>query len=183
MKCSAFIATSLDGYIATNDGQVDWLHSAGNGSKDGGDLGFGAFIDKVDCMLMGRKTFDTIAAMNLTEEQWPYKETAIWVLSSTLTQRPASIPVDVNFTSDDLPELLDNLQAKGYQHLYADGGSVITQLIELKRLDDLCITMAPILLGSGIKLFGHLSTPINLSQASATAFKSDFVQYHCNLSY
>ena len=74
MKCSVYIATSADGYIATPDGGVDWLHSAGNSEADMGghaDMGFVAFMASVDCMVMGRKCMEMISNMNLPPEQWP----------------------------------------------------------------------------------------------------------------
>jgi len=90
MKCSVYIATSADGYIATPDGGVDWLHTAGNleaymGSED---MGFKAFIDSIDFMIMGRKCMEMISSMNLTPEQWPYGEIRIIVLSNTVNEPP-----------------------------------------------------------------------------------------------
>jgi dihydrofolate reductase len=70
MKCSVYIATSADGYIATPDGEVDWLHTAGNLDADMGDedMGFHDFMDSVDCMVMGRKCMEMISNMKLTSE-------------------------------------------------------------------------------------------------------------------
>ena len=87
MKCSVYIATSADGYIATVDGGVDWLHKAGNSAADMGnnpDMGFNAYLDSVDCMIMGRKCMEMVSGMNLTPEQWPYGDITIIVLSKTV---------------------------------------------------------------------------------------------------
>lgn len=74
MKCSVYIATSADGYIATHNGGIDWLHTAGKPEADmskNPDMGFNDFISSVDCMIMGRKCMEVISAMNLTPQQWP----------------------------------------------------------------------------------------------------------------
>ena len=75
MKFSVFIATSADGYIATPEGNVDWLHTSGNQDADmsvNPDMGFNEFIASVDCMIMGRKCLETLSGFNLNQEQWPY---------------------------------------------------------------------------------------------------------------
>ena len=90
MKCSVYIATSADGYIATHEGGVDWLHTAGSSEADmsnNPDMGFNDFIASVDRMIMGRKCMDAISSFNLTPEQWPYGETKIYVLSKWQKQR------------------------------------------------------------------------------------------------
>ena len=69
MKCSVYIATSVDGFIGTKDGSVDWLHTAGNGKVITGknaDMGLNDYLSSVDCMIMGRKCMDMISSMNLT---------------------------------------------------------------------------------------------------------------------
>ena len=74
MKCSVFITTSADGYIATEDGGVEWLETAGNANAEMGenaDMGFNRYIASVDCMIMGRKCMEKISSFNLTPEQWP----------------------------------------------------------------------------------------------------------------
>ena len=186
MKCSVYIATSSDGYIATLDGAVDWLHTAGNPEADLGDdadMGFGAFINSVDCMIMGRKCMETISSMNLTPEQWPYGDLHIVVLSNTVKEPPDNLQGKVEMFSGDLPDLLNQLESKGLQHAYIDGGSTITSFIKLKLIDEMTITRAPILLGSGIPLFGKLDHPVKLVKAEATAFPNDFVQIKYVVNY
>ena len=85
MKCSVYIATSADGYIATTEGAVDCLHRSGHSEADMGDnpdMGFGAFMGTVDCMIMGRKCMEMISSMNLSPEQWPYGDIHAYVLMS-----------------------------------------------------------------------------------------------------
>ena len=186
MKCSVYIATSLDGYIATPDGGVDWLHSTGNPEadlEDNSDMGFGNFISTVDCMIMGRKCMETISNMNLTPEQWPYGDIHIVVLSNTLKAPPENLAGKVEMFSGELPDLIKKLESKGFGHAYVDGGSTITSFINQKLIDEITITTVPILLGEGISLFGKLNNRVKLEKAEATAFANDFVQTKYKTNY
>ena len=186
MKCSVFIATSADGYIATIEGAVDWLHTAGNPEADRGDnadMGFGAFMASVDCMIMGRKCMEMISSMNLPPEQWPYGDIDIVVLSNTLTTPPDNLQGKVAMFSGEITDLLKELESKGLKHAYIDGGATITSFLNLKLIDDMTITRAPVLLGGGIPLFGKLDHQINLINASATAFENDFIQIKYQVHY
>ncbi|MEO1085917.1 MAG: dihydrofolate reductase, partial [Acidobacteriota bacterium] len=87
MKCSVCIATSVDGYIATTDGGVEWLETAGDPDADMGadpHMGLVEFMDSIDCMVMGRKTMEKLSSFELTPEQWPYGDLRIFVLSQTV---------------------------------------------------------------------------------------------------
>jgi dihydrofolate reductase len=185
MKCSVYIATSADGYIALPDGGVDWLHTSGNLEADMGDedMGFQKFISSVDCMIMGRKCMEVIASMDLTSEQWPYGNMRIVVLSNTVKEPPESLRGRVNMYSGSIPDLMLALENEGFNHAYIDGGSTITSFINLKLIDQMIITKAPILLGEGIPLFGKINHRPKLENAETTAFKNDFVQVKYNVSY
>ncbi len=185
MKCSVFIATSGDGYIATPNGGVDWLHTAGNLNADMGeeDMGFKSFMNSVDCMIMGRKCMEMISSMNLTPQQWPYGNLHIVVLSNSITQPPKNLQGKVEMYSGDICELIKSLEGKGYKHAYIDGGTTITAFLNLKLINDMTITKAPVLLGEGIPLFGKLHNSIKLQQAQSTAFKNDFVQLKYRVNY
>ncbi|CAH0992541.1 putative protein YyaP [Sinobacterium norvegicum] len=186
MKCSVCIATSADGYIATIDGGVDWLHSAGNSEADMGDnpdMGFSAYMASVDCMIMGRKCMEMISSMNLTPEQWPYGDTHIVVLSHTIKTPPVNLKGKVEMFSGEITDLVKKLEKKGLKHAYIDGGSTITSFLNLKLIDEMTITRAPVLLGGGIPLFGELDSPIKLINSKATAFANDFIQVEYRVNY
>ena len=186
MKCSAYIATSVDGYIATLDGGVGWLHTAGNADADmssNPDMGFGEFIGSVDCMVMGRKCMDVISSMNLTPEQWPYGDIHIVVLSNSIKEPPKNLSGKVEMFSGEIPDLVKQLEEKGFKHAYVDGGSTITSFLNLRLISDMTITKAPVLLGDGIPLFGKLDACIALEGSKATAFPNDFVQIKYSVSY
>lgn len=186
MKCSVYIATSTDGYIARKDGSVDWLHSAGNSQADMGshaDMGFAEYISSVDCLIMGRKCMEMIASMDLSPEQWPYGDTRVIVLSNTLKQAPTNLQDKVEMYSGELTALIAMLESEGHQHAYIDGGATIQSFLNLKLINEITITRAPVILGEGIALFGKTATDINLTQASAIAFANDFVQVNYQVSY
>lgn len=186
MKCSVFIATSTDGYIATEDGDVNWLHTAGKQDVDMGDnsdLGFKKYIDSVDCMIMGRKSMEKIASFSLPIEQWPYKNLSIFVLSSTLTEIPSGIHGPTEIYNGDVPTLLEKLSNKGFKHAYIDGGSTITSFLNLGLIDKMCITLAPVILGKGKPLFGTLQKQIKLDTISAIAYPNNFIQTNYTVVY
>ncbi|MCK6264449.1 dihydrofolate reductase family protein [Vibrio sp. ZSDE26] len=186
MKCSVFIATSFDGFIATKDGGVDWLHSCGNQVAEMGDhadMGFFNYMASIDCMIMGRKCMEKIASMNLTDEQWPYGDTRIIVLSNTLSEAPDNMKSRVEMYQGDIKALVNKLESEGFSHAYIDGGTTIQAFLQLELINELIITRAPLILGQGIPLFGPTSRPIKLEQASAKAFPNDFIQVRYKVSY
>lgn len=186
MKCSVFIATSVDGFIAKTDGSVDWLHSSGNGKTlpdKHADMGFNDYITSVDCMVMGRKCMETISNMNLTPEQWIYGNLKIIVLSNTLKEAPANLKDKVEMYSGDIKTLILNLKNQGYKHAYIDGGTTIQSFINMKMITEMTITKAPILLGEGIPLFGRIVQPLKLENTKAIAFENDFLQMKYTVNY
>jgi dihydrofolate reductase len=186
MKCSVFIATSADGYIATDDGGVEWLESVGNPDVDMGelaDMGFGSYIADVDCMVMGRKCMEKISSFNLTPEQWPYGDRRIIVLSNTVVEPPANLIDKVEMYSGDIPTLISQLEKSGFKHAYIDGGTTITAFINLQLINELIVTLAPVLLGGGLPLFGKTYKQIKLGDAQAKAFPNDFIQIKYTVSY
>eukprot|EP00919_Chromeraceae_sp_WS-2016_P080015 GHVR01189309.1.p1 GENE.GHVR01189309.1~~GHVR01189309.1.p1 ORF type:complete len:186 (-),score=14.95 GHVR01189309.1:46-603(-) len=185
MKCSVYIATSVDGYIATLDGGIDWLNTAGNLAAEMGneDMGFKAFMDTVDCMIMGRKCMEVISSFNLTPEQWPYGDTKIYVLSQSMKEPPENLCGKVEMYSGDITKLINQLASKGYKHAYVDGGATITSFINLKLINEMVITKAPIILGEGIPLFGKINHIIKLNNSEAIAYPNDFIQVRYAVSY
>lgn len=185
MKCSVYIATSVDGYIATPDGGVDWLHTSGNLEADMGseDMGFQYFMDSVDCMIMGRKCMEMISSMNLTPEQWPYGDVRIVVLSNTVKEPPENLREKVEMYSGDIQELILKLESSGFKHAYIDGGSTITSFVNLKLINEMTITKVPVLLGEGIPLFGKINKSVKLENAEASAFPNDFIQVKYSVNY
>ncbi|MBY6210221.1 dihydrofolate reductase family protein [Microbulbifer agarilyticus] len=186
MKCSVFIATSADGYIATEDGGVDWLQESGNQAADmtdNPDAGFSAFMASVDCLIMGRKCMEVISSMNLSAEQWPYGDIPIVVLSKTLPEPPANLRGKVEMFSGEIDQLIQELEERGLRHAYVDGGTTITAFLNKQLINEMIISVAPVLLGAGIPLFGRLDRRIDLSDAGAAVLANGFIQVSYTVSY
>lgn len=186
MKCSVFIAASEDGYSATKKGEVGWLEQAGKPDADMSkcaDMGFAQFFESVDCMIMGRKSMETLSSFDLTPEQWPYGNIPIYVLSSTITEAPDNMQNKVQMFSGEVSDLLASLTSKGLTHAYIDGGAVISAFLDKQLINEMTITRAPILLGDGIPLFGKQNKSIKLQNAQSIAYPNDFVQVKYTVSY
>ena len=186
MKCSVFIATSADGYIATKDGGIEWLETSGNPDEDMGehaDMGFNRYRASIDCMIMGRKCMDKLASFNLSDEQWPYGDTRIFVLSNTLNFAPDNLSDKLEMYSGEIPTLISRLEKEGFHHAYIDGGSTITSFINLGLINEMTITRAPVFLGEGIPLIGKVNQPIKLEAAQAEAYPNDFIQVKYKVNY
>jgi len=171
LHCSVFIATSLDGFIARPDGSIDWLESASSGT-DGEDFGCKAFMDSVDALIMGRNTFEKV----LSFPDWPYGDKPVVVLSSSLETRPDSVPDSVTLTSGSPQQIVERLMSEGMESFYVDGGVTIQRFLRAGLIDELTITLIPVLLGSGIPLFGPLDSDISLELVSSESFPCGFVQ-------
>jgi dihydrofolate reductase len=169
VKASAFLATSLDGFIARPDGGLDWLEMPATND----DHGFGAFMESIDALVMGRNTYDIVDSMDVA---WPYGDTPTFVL----TNRPLEIPEDLKgvIEARDVapPALVEELDRLGHRHLYVDGGATIQSFLDAGLLDRITITTLPILIGEGIPLFGPLADDVELSLVSTVAFTSGLVQ-------
>lgn len=186
MKCTVFIATSVDGFIAKSDDSVDWLQTAGDLNADMGDqadMGMNKYMSTVDCIIMGRKTMDVISKMNLSPEQWPYGNTRIIVLSRTLTIAPENMRERIELYSGDLTVLVAKLEQEGFSHAYIDGGSTIQAFLKLELINEITITRVPILLGEGKPLFGKIGKDVKLVEATAVAFPNGFVQVQYGVCY
>jgi dihydrofolate reductase len=186
MKCSVFIATSADGYIATEEGGVEWLEMAGKANVDMGDqsdMGAKNYMASFDCMIMGRKTMEILSSFNLTPEQWPYGDARIIVLSNTVKEVPENLKDKAEIYSGDIPALIAQLESEGFSHAYIDGGTTITSFLNLQLINEMTITHAPILLGAGKPLFGKTFKHIKLESAQAIAYPNDFIQIKYQVNY
>ena len=175
MKVSVYIATSVDGFIARENGDLDWLPGSREG--DSGeigdeDYGYQEFMDSVDVLVMGRNTYEAVLGFG----QWPYGSKRVVVLSSTPVQIPDGLAETVASRSCSPAELVKDLSKSGVTHLYIDGGKTIQGFLEAGLIDEITITRIPILIGNGIPLFGPLSTDSKLAHIETRSFDNGFVQ-------
>jgi dihydrofolate reductase len=164
-----YIAASIDGYIATPDGGVDWLHEVPNPDND--DYGYSEFVESIDALVMGRNTFEKV----LTFGEWPYQK-KVFVLSSSLTQIPEELKGSVEILCGSLSEVLSEIEIQGFRNLYIDGGKLIQSLLSEDRIDELIVTRIPVILGSGIPLFGKLRATLRFKHIDTTIHNNALVQ-------
>lgn len=169
MNASVFIATSLDGFIARPDGNIDWL---GEPSGDEEDHGYEAFMASVDYLVMGRNTYEKVLSFGIP---WPYTKPVI-----VLTNRPLEIAdemaASVEAMSGSPAEIVARLKERGASHLYIDGGKTIQDFLSAGLIQRLIITRIPILLGTGIPLFGDLPHDIRVRHVATGTFRGGLVQ-------
>ena len=165
-----FIATSLDGFIARGNGDIDWLPGL---STDGGDYGYGAFMDCVDGIVMGRGSFEKVAGF----AEWPYPKQVV-VLSRTLVEADLPIALAGRVRISELvpQDLMQELGSLGWRAAYIDGGKVIQSFLRAGLITEITITRIPTLIGEGIPLFGTLEKDIALTHQKTTAYPSGLVQ-------
>lgn len=141
-----YIATSIDGYIAKSDGGIDWLNEIPN--PDNSDYGFTDFMNRIDGILMGRSTYEIVMDYGV----WFYTK-PVYVLSNTWTELPGKWAHKAQLIKGDTVEVVKTLNQQGINNIYVDGGKTIQSLLAADMIDEMIITLIPIVLGSGIPLF------------------------------
>ena len=172
IRCSVFIATSLDGFISRADGSIDWLERANATIPAGEDCGYSACFSSIDALVMGRGTFELVR----TFPEWPYGQTPVYLISRTLAHLPEGSPSTVTLTAESPTELVERLASEGFRHLYVDGGRTIQSFLGAGLIDELTITVIPVLLGAGRPLFGPVWADVQLELISTRAYEFGFVQ-------
>jgi dihydrofolate reductase len=167
MRCSVFIATSLDGFIAREDGSLDWLPPGG-----GEEHGYTEFMSGIDVVVMGRMTYETVLGF----DAWPYIGTRVVVLSN----RPlaSATPEGAVFeTMSGAPaDIVSRLAGRGLRHAYVDGGITVQRFLAAGLIQRLTITRIPVLLGRGIPLFGAVPRDIRLDHVATRSYEGGMVQ-------
>jgi dihydrofolate reductase len=167
VRASVFVGTSLDGFIARRDGALDWLPAGG-----GEPHGYDEFIATVDAIVIGRNTYETV----LSFDAWPYGTKPVVVLTS----RPETVKPPDGAVCDAMAgspaEIVARLEARGLRHLYVDGGVTIQRFLEAGLIQRLIITRVPVLIGTGIPLFGPLSRDVRLEHVATRSLASGLVQ-------
>jgi len=166
LKTSVFVGTSLDGFIARANGDLDFLPPGG-----GEPHGYDEFMASVDALVIGRKTYETV----LSFDAWPYGEKLIVVLS-TSPLAPAPHGAVVEHMLGTPADIVSQLAARGIQHIYVDGGITIQQFLQAGLIQRLIITRVPVLIGVGIPLFGALRSDIALRHVATRQYSSGLVQ-------
>ena len=167
-KLVLFIASSLDGYIATNDESLEWLYRV----EGEGDNGFSEFYNTVDTIIMGKKTYDWILNQDLKE--FPYKNKDCYVF----TRSSAENNENVKFINGDITDFINNLKAQDGKNIWiVGGGQLLHSFIQRGLVDEFILTIAPTLIGNGIPLFRKGEYQLELSLKRMRNF-NQFVELH-----
>lgn len=172
IRCSVFVATSLDGFISRSNGDIDWLNEANRSVPPGEDCGFAAFFRSVDALVMGRLTFEQVLAF----EHWPYDGKQLIVLSRSLSALPSGVPSSVSLSNESPKALLERLEGLGVSHVYVDGGQTVQAFLNEGLIDEMTLTLIPIVLGEGKPLFSAHGREARVELVSCHAFPFGFVQ-------
>lgn len=163
-----FIATSLDGYIATKEESLEWLFKV----EGEGDNGFSEFYETVDTVLMGKKTYDWVMKQDI--EEFPYKNRECYVFS-----RSAAEDTDnVRFVNEDVTNFVRKLKKQEGKNVWiVGGGELLHSFVQENLVDEFIITVAPTIIGKGIPLFREGDYQLGLSLKGVRNF-NQFVELH-----
>ena len=171
MKTVAYLAVSLDGYIADKNGGVDWLNEIPN--PDQSDFGFAEFMQSVDAIVMGANTFRVVQSSGV----WPY-EKPVFVASSSIKEAPKGYEDQISLVQGEAREILADICELGHKRIYIDGGKLIQNCLQAGILDEIIITHIPIILGSGIPLFVEFENSIHLEHKGTKVIGVGLVKSH-----
>ncbi|MBF0193732.1 MAG: dihydrofolate reductase [Magnetococcales bacterium] len=175
MRTSVYIAVSADGFIARQNGDLDWLPGADGSDPDSiEDYGYKEFSASTDVLVMGRLSFEKI----LTFGEWPYKDKKVVVLSSKPDNIPQALKDFVQWKNSSPPDLIKELSLQGFNHVYVDGGKTIQGFLFNGLVQQIILTKIPVLIGEGIPLFGPLAGDVLLKHIKTQSYPSGFVQTH-----
>ena len=163
-RVRVFIASSLDGFIAGVDDDLSWLPPIP--SEPGHDFGYGAFMAEVGALLMGRRTFDVVLGFG---GEWPYGERP--VLVATHRALPSG-PASARAVSGSIDELITSaLAAADGRDVYIDGGALIRQALDAELIDEMVVSVIPMILGAGLPLFAGAQQRHALELVEHTAYE------------
>jgi dihydrofolate reductase len=164
------VVSSLDGFIAAKDNSVSWLESSGDVYERGVSEGNAEeFIKTIDCFVLGSRTYEHALQLG-----WPYGDTPSVVITN---RELPSTRKSVEFYSGDLKRLVDVILAPRYENVWLVGGAMLCQsFLRLGLVDEIRLSIAPILLGNGLRLFGNSSTEKRWRLKDVVAYKTGFVE-------
>ena len=167
MICLTFIGTSVDGFIARPNGELDFL------PVDGGEPhGYPEFFASIDALVIGRKTFETVLGF----PTWPYGKKPVIVLSSLQVDFSKVPGVNVDHMSGSPAEIVAKLTEREYKRVYIDGGITIQEFLRAGQIQRLVITRVPVLIGQGIPLFGTLPHDVKLRHIETKSYATGLVK-------
>jgi dihydrofolate reductase len=163
-KIKLYIASSLDSYIASEGGGIDWLFTDE-------DYGYEKFYDSIDTILVGRKTYD----QSLKFDEYPYKGKKVYVFTRRTDGKENTQSAE--FIDVDIPSFVSHLlQSVGKDIWLLGGGEIISILLDANLVDEIILSIHPIILGKGVLLFKNIKKRVNLQLLESIPFESGLVQ-------
>ena len=168
-RIKLYIACSLDGFIARENGSIDWLTEYEKNL--GTDYGYSEFYSSIGTVLMGRKTYEQVLGFG----DWPYGEKKAYVF--TRQKEPKLREKNVEFISGDIGEFARQLKKNTEEDIWLVGGSqLIKVFLEEDLVQDLIVFFVPVILGSGIPLFDQIQKEIGLKLINTERYESGLVR-------
>lgn len=166
------MVSSLDGFIARKDNSVSWLDSPGSVYDAGVSISeeeAAVFLKAIDCYVLGSRTYELALELG-----WPYGNTPVVVVTGR--EWPLARKT-VEFYSGDLKKLVDEKLAPRYRNIWLVGGAILCRrFLELALVDEIRLTIAPVLLGEGLRLFDGSATEARWNLQNVVAYKNGFVE-------
>lgn len=170
-KISLFIATSLDGYIAKPNDDLSFLKRV---EKEGEDYGYAEFTSKIDTIIMGRRTYDYVVK-EIGTSHYDNGQRDVYVITRTETPQTGR----TIFYTGSIPELVKRLKSEKGKDIYCDGGAeIINELLKYDLIDEFIISVIPVLLGNGTRLFKDRRPELTLEFIEAKTFETGLAQLH-----
>lgn len=171
-KVVIHMVSSLDGFVASSDGSLDWMHSSDHfeHGKQLTDEDISAYLDQIDCYVMGSKTYEQALELG-----WPYGEKPVFVATS---QALTSDQQSVNFSNDNLSDLLTQLKQK-FSSIWLVGGPSLTKsCIEADMADEIVLSIMPVILGGGQLFFDFVGRTLSMHLLGSTPYSDGMVELH-----
>jgi dihydrofolate reductase len=167
-KVILYISMSLDGYIAKPNDDLSFLSIV---EKVEEDYGYSELLSQVDTIILGRKTYDWVMQLG----ELPYKDKNVYIITKTFRPNKGKIV----FYSGNLTELIHNLKIQNEKNILCEGGTeIVNELLRKDLIDELIISIIPILVGKGIRLFDENRPEQKLKLISVKTFESGLIQLH-----
>jgi dihydrofolate reductase len=168
-KIKLYIATTLDGFIAREDGSLDWLHDHPNPNKT--DYGYSRFMETIDTVIIGRKTYEEVLGFGV---DWPYSTCTTYVITTRSDFKPNTASTSVINRIER--QGLDRIRSESQKDIWLmGGGEVITSCLNLGQVDEMILFIMPVILGKGIRLFPGESLETGFELAQAESFETGVV--------
>ena len=160
---------TLDGYLAGKDDDLSFLDGM---QLEGEDYGYSDFVDSVDAVIVGRKTYEKVLDMGY---EYPHTDKEVYII----TRSPKRAKGSFQYYTGDLSDLIEKLKSEEGKNIYCDGGAEIVRLmLEKNLIDDIILSVVPVLLGDGIKLFKEGFSGLSLDLIDSKSFQTGLVQLH-----